>query len=90
MEANVDASEREDSSSEGLQRELTREEVKKCVAKLESRKTAEADQIVKQLMKHGGEGMLTMMVRLCSWILENEYAHKEGGAKQLIQERRQG
>ena len=43
-EANVDASEREDSSSEGLQRELTREEVKKCVAKLNNRKTAGADQ----------------------------------------------
>ena len=34
--ANVDASEREDSGSEGSQRGFTREEVKKCVAKLKS------------------------------------------------------
>ena len=51
MEANVDASEREDSSSEGLQRELTREEVKKCVAKL-NRNAAGANQIVDDLMKY--------------------------------------
>ena len=47
MEANVDAPEREDSSgSEGLQRGFTREEVKKCVAKLKHRKAAGADQLV--------------------------------------------
>ena len=46
-EANVGASERKDGGSEVLQRELTREEVNKCIAKLENRKSAGADQIVK-------------------------------------------
>ena len=40
MEANVDASEKEDSGSEELQREFTREEIKQCVAKLENRMAA--------------------------------------------------
>ena len=39
-EANVDASKREGSCSEGLQREFTKEEVQTCVAKLENRKEA--------------------------------------------------
>ena len=52
-EANVDASEREDSGSEGLQGEFTREEVNKCVAKLENRKAAGADQIVNEFMIQG-------------------------------------
>ena len=60
MEANVDAPEREDSSgSEGLQRGFTREEVKKCLAKLENVKAAGAYQILDPFMKYGGEGMLT-------------------------------
>ena len=65
-EVNVDASEREDKDSGGLQREFTREEVKKCVANFKSidRKVAGADQTVNQLIKCGGEGMLTMMVML--------------------------
>ena len=46
VEANVDASEREDSGSEGLQREFTREEIKKCAANVKNRKAAGADQIV--------------------------------------------
>ena len=46
VEANADASETEDSGSEGLQREFTREEATKCVAKHENRKAAGADQIV--------------------------------------------
>ena len=50
-EANVDVSEREDRGSEGLQREFTREEVKKCVAKLKNRKAGGANQIVNELMK---------------------------------------
>ena len=37
-ETNVGASEREDRGSDGLQREFTREEVKKCVAELTNRK----------------------------------------------------
>ena len=45
MEANVDASEREDSGSGGLQRDFTRE-VKKCIAKLKHGKAAGADQIL--------------------------------------------
>ena len=47
-EANVGASEREDRGSDWLQlqRELTREELKKCVATLENRKVAGADKIV--------------------------------------------
>ena len=36
----------EDSGSEGSQTEFTREEVKKCEAKLKNRKAAGADQIV--------------------------------------------
>ena len=40
VEANVDASEKEDSGSEELQREFTREEIKQCVAKLENRMAA--------------------------------------------------
>ena len=74
MEANVDASERGDSGSEGLQGEFTREEVKKCAANLKNRKAAGADQIVDGFMKYGGEGMLTTMVMLYNWILKNEYA----------------
>ena len=38
VEANVDASEREDSGSEGLHREFTREELKKWEAKLKNRR----------------------------------------------------
>ena len=43
MEANVDASGKEDNGSKGSQREFTREELKKCVAKLKNRKAAGAD-----------------------------------------------
>ena len=46
-EANVVASEREDRGSDGFQREFTREEVKKGVAKNKNRKAADADKIVK-------------------------------------------
>ena len=63
-EENVHASEREDSGSGGLQREFTREEVKKYVAKLENRKAAGADQIVNEFMNYGGEEMATMRVRV--------------------------
>ena len=75
-EANVDASEREDSGSEGLQREFTREEVKRCVAKLDNKKPAGADQIVKQFLTYGGGGMLTMLGMLYNWIWNNEYASR--------------
>ena len=73
-EANVHASGREDSGSGGIQREFTREEVKKCVAKLKNRKAAGADHIVNEFKKHGGEGMLTVMVMLYNWIWKNGYA----------------
>ena len=68
--ANVGASERKYRGSDWLQlqREFTREEVKKCVAKLENRKAAGVDKTVNEFMKYGGEGMLTMMVMLYSWI----------------------
>ena len=49
-------------------REFTREEVKKCVAKLKNKKAAWADQIMNEFMFYGGEGMLTMMVMLYNWI----------------------
>ena len=78
LKANVDASEREDSGSEGLQREFTREEVLKCVAKLENRLAAGADQIVDEFFKYGGERMLTMMVLLYNWIWKNQYAPRWG------------
>ena len=73
-EANVDVSEREDRGSEGLQREFTREEVRKCVAKLENKKAAGADQIVNAIINHGVEGMLTIMGMMYKWIWQNEYA----------------
>ena len=41
--------------SDGLQREITTEEVEKCLAKLDRRKAAGADQIVNELMKYTGE-----------------------------------
>ncbi|MEP5533686.1 hypothetical protein [Ekhidna sp.] len=63
-EANVDISETEDSDSEGFQREFTREEVNKCVAKLKNRKAAGADQSMNEFMKCRGEGMRIMMVML--------------------------
>ena len=67
-EANVDASEREDSGSEGLQRGFKKEEVNTYVPKLNNRNAAGADLIANELMKYGGEGMLTMMVMLYNWI----------------------
>ena len=77
-EANVGASEREDRDSDGLQREFTREEAKRCVVELENRKASRADEIVNEFMRYGGEGMLmvTMMVMLYIWIWKNEYAPK--------------
>ena len=60
--AKVGASEREDRGSDRLQREFTREKVKKCVAYLRNREAAGADKIVNEFMKYGGEGMLTIMV----------------------------
>ena len=64
---NVDASEREESST-GLQRGIAREEVKKGVAKLKDRKAAGADEIVNEFVNYGGEGMLTMMAISYNWI----------------------
>ena len=55
----VDAPERGDSGSEGVQTGFTREG-KMCVAKLKKRKAAGADQIVNVCIKYGGEGVLTM------------------------------
>ena len=49
---------------------------RQCVAKLKNRTAAGAHQIVKEFMKHGGEGMLTMMVMLYNRIWENEYPRK--------------
>ena len=37
----------------------------KCVAKLKNRKAAGTDQAVNKLMKYGGEGLLSRMVRAC-------------------------
>lgn len=48
------------------------EEVKKRVASLKNRKTEGADQLV----KYGGEGMLTMMSMLYNYIWINAYATK--------------
>ena len=42
------------------------------VAKYKKRKKAGADYIVVELMKYGGEGMLTMMVTLHNGIWKNE------------------
>ena len=67
-EMNAEASKREYSSSNALQREFTRDEVKECVAKLKNRKAAGAEGVVNELLKYGGEGMITMMVLLYNWI----------------------
>ena len=94
-DANVDASEKEDSGTEGLQREFAREEVKKCVAKLKNRKAAGADPIVNELMKYVGEQMLTMMVMLYNWKYMEKRVHAprrwtEGVIVNLFKKRRQG
>ena len=52
----------------GFQREVTGEEVNKCVAKLNTRKAAGADELVNEFMQYGEEGMLTVMVVLYIWI----------------------
>ena len=65
---------RKDGGSEGLQREFTRGEVKKCVAKLDNKKAARVDQIVNEFMKYGGEGTLSMIVMLYNRIWEKESA----------------
>ena len=57
-------------------REFTRQ-VKKYVAKLKNRKAAEADKIVNEFMKYGGEGMLAMMFMLYKWMWKNGYAPKK-------------
>ena len=72
----MDASEREDSGSEGLQREFTREEVMKYVAQLKNRKAAGVDQILNEFMKYEGEEMLTMMVTLNSWVWQAGFSGK--------------
>ena len=54
----------------------SRDEVKECVAKLKNRKAAGADGIVNEFLKHGGEGMITMMGLLYNWIWTNEYTPK--------------
>ena len=72
-EANVDASEREDSCSDGS-RELTGKEVNRCVDKRKNRNTAGAALIVHELMKYWGEGILTMMNMLYILMWGNEYA----------------
>ena len=44
MSRDIGAPEREDRGSDVLQKELTREEVKKCVAKLKNKEAAGADE----------------------------------------------
>ena len=57
----------------GSQAEVTREEVKKCVATRANRKAAGADQIVNGFMKYGGKGISTVMGMLYHWIWKNQY-----------------
>ena len=52
---------------------------RQCVAKLKNRTAAGAHQIVNEIMKHGGEGMLTMMVTIYNWAWTNEYAPRRWG-----------
>ena len=49
------------------------------MAKVENRKVAGADEIVNECMKHGREGMLTMMVMLYNWVWKKEYAPTRWG-----------
>ena len=52
-----------------------------------NRKAAGANQIVNELMKYGGGGMLIMMVTLYNGIWENEYAprrRREGAVVSLV------
>ena len=55
-EVNVDASKREDSGSIELQREFTRDEVKKCVAKLKNRKADGGRRNTERVSKVWGRG----------------------------------
>ena len=54
----------------GYRGSFTGEEVKKCVAKLENRKAAGADETVNYFMVYGEEGMVTMMVMLYNLDME--------------------
>ena len=76
------------SGSEWLQREFMREQVKECVAQLENRKAAGADQIVDEFINYSGEGTLTMMDMLFNWMWGNEYAPRrwrEGVVVNLVE-----
>ena len=75
-----------------VQREFTREEVKKCVLilRIKDRKTAGADQIVNEFLNFRGQGMRTMMVMLRNWIWKNKHAPRRprGVVVKLFEERR--
>ena len=75
-EANAGASEKEKRGSDGVQRVSTKE-VHKYVAKLKNRQAAGTDQIVNELMKYRGEGMLAMMVMLYNLIWKNKHSPKK-------------
>lgn len=53
----VEASKQKYRDPKELRRGLTREEIMKYVAKLENRKAARADEIVKECIKFGGRGI---------------------------------
>ena len=59
-----------------MQREFTREQVKKCVAKLKNSKAAGADELVNGIYEVRGRRYATMMVMLYSRIRKSEYAPK--------------
>lgn len=52
---NVAPSKRENSGSQELKRDITREQGRECVARLMNRGAAGANEVVNEVMKRGGE-----------------------------------
>ena len=65
---------REELGPESLKRKFSKEEVEKGVAKLKGAKAAGTDEVVNEILKFGGKGMIDMIVTLFNWVWENEYA----------------
>lgn len=75
-QANIQSSKREDGGSNEMQRVFTREGVKECAAEPNNKKIVGEDEIVNEISKYGGEGMIIMMAMLYKWMWGNEYTPK--------------